>query len=220
MMELSAGDVARVVRKVKDLLRANNRFREDLRHARRLLMRALVKREGDSENVRGIYSRRAAQYALLLIRSLEASAERKKAFYSDLARDPKSLYGKPVARVLECRAATVHRLTPTFLSWHNRLLHTIAAWVGPDPATTFRDWLRRHHFFTSRAEVQVLRALQVGEAFERLAARTGGAEWELERVRQELIRGAGTQFDPLMVEALVTAWSEIVAFHGFRRLAA
>lgn len=239
MRALSAADVTRLTRKLRQLQRANRRLRADLRAARRLLMRLLVRREGDGERIRGRFSRRAGQYALLMIRSLEGAGERKHRYYAGILengmlKDPHALEGLTVAAASERIApASMLRLPPAPgpTGWRAAALalwRRLAARLRSAPGPRRAYWWSRHwHLVPQRGESLVGRALEVAQAFEQQAARTGGGlaldgrdhPWALEGVRQEIIRGAGSHYDPLMVEALVAAWSEITAFYRSHRAA-
>lgn len=234
MKELSAADVSRLTRKVYQLQRANRRLRLDLRAARRLLMTALVRREGDSERIHG-FTRRATQYAILLIRAMEESAERKHRYYDGLLEEPRALTGLSMDYVREQLSERLthfpfdkpqmvspgsappfwRRSWMTLQNWGTRAVHAFQ--VSRD---RLRAWWPSPNIdiFPQRGLALMLRALAVAGAFEQMADECRN-RLDFERVRAEIIRGAGVRFDPLMVEALLGAWDEVLAFRDSRRAA-
>lgn len=222
MRELSASDVSRLLRKARELSRANAHLKVDLHAARQILMRAMVRREGDAELIRGRWSRRAAQYALLLICTLEESAGRKAAYYESLQTDSQSLTGLSMdsahARVCE-RAVRTRDARLRLVRWRSprpRLAQRLQAFASRVADTLTRPISR---LLVPQGEQWMRRALEVGEAFATLSAEGAGTAWELEAVRQAIIRDAGRRYDPQMVEALIAAWQDVLTFHQFRRAA-
>src|SRR5688500_11996189 len=167
-------DVNKVTRKVRELHRSSRRLRDDLRVARRGLMRALVRRDGDGETIRGGYSRRAPPSAVPPIRHVEAATEKKTRHYADLLENPHALQesASRVVHIGEFGRATGLRAK---LGLHLQMLKRGLA------AILFKNKLaERWDIMPRRGEQLMERALEVGRAFESLSATASG---DMERVR-------------------------------------
>lgn len=236
MRALSREEIPCVLRRVRTLQHSNRRLAIDLRDARFLLMEAMVRRDplSDTLPLRRDFSRRAAQYALLLVRELERGCELKGRYYLCLVGSSRSLHGGAVQRIsrrlreqipgyddekprvdgmveqplVAGSEGLLERILEPLRSLGLRWRESLAP-VGRRLQEA--RWTRELEFFVPRSQLLMERALEVGQAFSDLTV-PGNSDRELERARESIIREAGSRYDPLMVEALVGSWSLVLRF--------